>query len=279
VRYRGIVQKYLDPHFGRIRLAQLQPQQVKAYQDELSRRGVPAASSTLHRTILSGALKQAVTFGPLPRNVVSLVKPPRDDREAKGRMLTPVQARAQLDVVRGDRLESFYLLLLTAGLRHGEALGLRWADLELDGPGSGVVHVRQQLQWPNGEATLVPLKSRKGLRSVPLPRQTVLALRQRRVVQQRERHLVGEPGHAVGVVRTVPSRAAAPASLEGNKRLFLSSETALMRVGGGAEAGTRTLTGILPLRPERSASANSATPAGGAEYTGSYGIGGIGSVL
>ncbi len=30
VRYRGIVQKYLDPHFGRIRLAQLQPQQVKA---------------------------------------------------------------------------------------------------------------------------------------------------------------------------------------------------------------------------------------------------------
>jgi len=35
----------------------------------------------------------------------------------------------------------------------------------------------------------------------------------------------------------------------------------------GAEAGTRTLTGILPLRPERSASANSATPAGGAEYT------------
>src|SRR3982074_632600 len=37
----------------------------------------------------------------------------------------------------------------------------------------------------------------------------------------------------------------------------------------GAEAGTRTLTGILPLRPERSASANSATPAGGAEYTGS----------
>ena len=35
----------------------------------------------------------------------------------------------------------------------------------------------------------------------------------------------------------------------------------------GAEAGTRTLTGILPLRPERSASANSATSARRSEYT------------
>src|SRR5581483_10951428 len=31
--------------------------------------------------------------------------------------------------------------------------------------------------------------------------------------------------------------------------------------GTGAEAGTRTLTGVLPLRPERSASTNSATSA------------------
>ncbi len=36
----------------------------------------------------------------------------------------------------------------------------------------------------------------------------------------------------------------------------------------GAEAGTRTPTGVLPLRPERSASANSATSArGAAQYT------------
>ena len=99
VRYRGIVRMYLEPSFGRMRLAQLQPQHVKAYQDGLSRGGVPAASITLHRTILSGALKQAVTFGLLPRNVVSLVKPPRDDRESNGRMLTPEHARALLDVV------------------------------------------------------------------------------------------------------------------------------------------------------------------------------------
>jgi integrase len=194
VRYRGIVEKYLDPHFGRMRLAQLQPQQIKAYQDELSRGGVPAASITLHRTILSGALKQAVTFGIVPRNVVTLVKPPRDDREPKGRMLEPEQARSLLETVRADRLEAFYLVLLTAGLRRGEALGLRWADLQLDGPHGGLLHVRHQLQWPKGKPTLVPVKSRKGVRSIPLPSMTVLALRERQMAQQAERRSIGEDG-------------------------------------------------------------------------------------
>ena len=83
-------------------------------------------------------------------------------------------------------------MLLTAGLRRGEALGLRWADLELDGQNGGLLHVRQQLQWPHGKPTLVPVKSRKGVRSIPLPNLTVQALRERGVLQEAERRLVGE---------------------------------------------------------------------------------------
>ena len=181
----------MNPALGRLQLSQLQPQHVKSYQDDLSRRGFSASSITLQRTILGGALKQAVAFGLIPRNVVALVKPPREDKESKGRTLTPEQARALLDVVRGDRLEAFYLVLLTAGLRRGEALGLRWADLELSEHG-GMLHIRQQLQWPQGVPTLVPVKSRKGVRSVPLPSITVDVLRARREAQQFERALIGE---------------------------------------------------------------------------------------
>lgn len=192
IRYRGILKNYLGPELGRIKLAQLQPQQVQAYQGDLLRRGISAKTITLHRSLLGGAIKQAVTFGLLPRNVVSLVKPPREERETKGTMLPPEGARALLDVVRGDRLEAFYLVLLTAGLRRGEALGLRWADLEIDGPEGGMLHVRQQLQWPKGVPTLVPLKSRKSVRSIPLPGITVEALRVRRDLQRLERAFVGE---------------------------------------------------------------------------------------
>lgn len=192
VRYRGILRNYLQPRLGRLKLSVLQPQHVQSYQADLLKRGFSASSVTLHRTLLGGALKQAVAFGLIPRNVVPLVKPPREDKEARGRTLTPEQARALLNVIRGDRLEAFPLVLLTAGLRRGEALGLRWADLDLDGPNGPTLHVRQQLQWPDGKPTLVPLKSRKGLRSIPLPSITVEALRARRERQQIERAVVGE---------------------------------------------------------------------------------------
>jgi integrase len=192
VRYRGVVRNYLEPQLGRIRLSQLQPQHVKTYQDGLSRRGFSPSTITIHRTLLGGALKQAVAFGLIPRNVVSLVKPPKDSRESKGRTLTPEDARALLNAVQGDRLEALYMVLLTAGLRRGEALGLRWSDLELDGPNGAELRVRQQLQWPHGKPTLVAVKSRKGMRSIPLPQMTVQSLVDRRERQISEYQLIGE---------------------------------------------------------------------------------------
>jgi integrase len=159
---------------------------------ELLKRGFSASSLTLHRAVLGGALKQAVMFGVIPRNVVSLVKPPREDRQPRSRMLTPQQARALLDAIRGDRLEAFHLLLLTAGLRRGEALGLSWNDVDLDGPNGATVHVRHQLQWPGGKVTIVALKSRKAVRSIPLPSVTVDVLRTRKEQQGVERGLIGE---------------------------------------------------------------------------------------
>jgi integrase len=198
VRYRGILRNYLSPRLGKVKLAALQPQHFQSYQSDLLTRGFSASTITIHRALLGSALKEAVTFGLIQRNVVAMVKPPRENREATGRMLTPPEARRLLEVVTEDRLEAFYLVLLTAGLRRGEALGLRWADLELDGTNGPTLNVRQQLQWPGGRPTLVPVKSRKGARSIPLPSITVEALRRRRELQDSERSLVGSDNWRAG---------------------------------------------------------------------------------
>ena len=47
-------------------------------------------------------------------------------------VLTPHQVKHLLSVVRGDRYELVYVLGATLGLRIGEALGLRWEDVDLD---------------------------------------------------------------------------------------------------------------------------------------------------
>jgi integrase len=47
-------------------------------------------------------------------------------------MLSPEQARAFLDAAKGEQLGALYTVALSLGLRMGEALGLRWQDIDFE---------------------------------------------------------------------------------------------------------------------------------------------------
>jgi integrase len=85
----------------------------------------------IHRT-LSKALKQATDDGLIPRKAAASVKPPRP-RSEEMQPLSRDQAQTFLDTVRGDRMEALYVLAVTAGLRQGELLALKWEDVDLEG--------------------------------------------------------------------------------------------------------------------------------------------------
>ncbi|WP_169951414.1 site-specific integrase [Microbispora sp. H11081] len=71
-----------------------------------------------------------------------------------------------------------------AGLRRGEALGLRWDDVDLD---NGVLRVRQALQRQKGEGLkLVPLKTQRSRRTIRLPENLVKVLKEHRAEQAAE---------------------------------------------------------------------------------------------
>lgn len=42
------------------------------------------------------------------------------------------QAREFIGFIRGDRLEALWILMLTSGMRRGELIGLKWADVDVD---------------------------------------------------------------------------------------------------------------------------------------------------
>jgi integrase len=50
-----------------------------------------------------------------------------------GVALTQAQAAVLLGAVKGHRLEALYHLALALGLRRGELLDLRWANIDLNG--------------------------------------------------------------------------------------------------------------------------------------------------
>jgi integrase len=82
------------------------------------------------------------------QNVAELVDPPRAiSREIQP--LTPEQARCLLDSVAGQPLEGFVAVALGCGLRLGEALGLKWEDVNLT---AGTLQVRRALQRFGGDS-------------------------------------------------------------------------------------------------------------------------------
>jgi integrase len=88
---------------------------------------------------------------------------------------------------------------LFLGLRQGEILGLRWADVDLE---AGTLAVTQALQRVDGKLFLKAPKTEKSRRQLTLPASVVSALRAHRDRQAFERQAVGNHWKESGLVFT-----------------------------------------------------------------------------
>src|SRR5215211_4193069 len=180
-RYESLVRVRISPALGRIKLKNLTPAHVRSlYREKLESALAPRTVQYVHRT-LSMALKQAVSDGLIPRNAAGSVKPPQP-RTEEIRPLDREQTRAFLEAVSGDRLEALYVVAVTAGLRAGELLGLKWEDLDLE---AGTLHVRRTLSDARSGRIVEAPKSGKG-RRIRLTRKATEALRGHRKRQLEE---------------------------------------------------------------------------------------------
>ena len=130
-RYEQVVRNHLVPALGRLRLAKLGPRDVALWLRLQERDGVSARTRRYARAVLRAALNQALRWELVSRNAAALTAPPRY-RPREIQPLTPEQARMLLEAVIGHRLEALISVGLGLGLRLGEALGLRWIDVDSD---------------------------------------------------------------------------------------------------------------------------------------------------
>lgn len=134
--------------------------------------------------VLRNMLQSAVRDEVLARNVARLVQVETPHYEI-GQGLTVAQAKMLLEGVAGTRWHAIYGLALTLGLRRGELLGLRWADIDLE---SCQLTVRQSLVRAGGELRMQAPKTRKSVRTLPLPAfvgQLLRAHKERQAGEQR----------------------------------------------------------------------------------------------
>jgi integrase len=230
VDYENVAKRYWRPTLGHHRLDQITRQHVKevlarmsrpkakavkAQHPDWSEADVEAASGlglsprtvAQARAILRIALNAAVDDDLLAANVAAGKKlvPPQVQHEQQ--VLTEAQVVALLDGTREhDDLHALWAVLLTTGLRIGEALGLTWGDLELDGD-EPTLHVRRALVRPEHGAAWVleEPKTERSRRDVPLIPDTVTALLAHRDRQHVERLLAGAEYAPHGFVFASPT--------------------------------------------------------------------------
>jgi integrase len=196
--YEIQVRVHILPALGKLPLTELGPQHINSWLKQKRDAGLGQRTIQYMHAVLRMALNQAFKWSLVIRNVATLVDPPRV-RHLEVRSWTAEQARVFLESIHGHRFEHLYGVILALGLRRGEALALRWANIDLD---KRTLTVRGTLQRIGKTLVLGEPKTEKSKRTLKLPQMTVLALRAQRVKQLEARLLAGDRWQETGFVFT-----------------------------------------------------------------------------
>ncbi|MGW3095885.1 tyrosine-type recombinase/integrase [Streptomyces sp. NPDC001102] len=232
--YEGLTRLYIRPALGKKRLNRLSPADIRRFLMEFKTaclcclRGAdkerpeekrsccavgrccqrrPSARTVQYiHAVLRSALQQAMREELIARNVARIVETPTVTTK-EVRPLDAGEVRLLLKTARSHRLYALWLLLVSTGLRRGEALALTWADVDL---ANGQLRVRRNVQRIRRELLFGTPKTKRSIRTVSLPRACVRALTAHHEQQERERKIAGEkwkpvPGQPDGLIFTTPS--------------------------------------------------------------------------
>jgi integrase len=148
-------------------------------------------------TILHRAFRDAVRWNLLARNPSDLAAAPRarPAEQVRERTWTSAEVARFLQVTATSRHTALWRLLATTGMRRGEALGLKWADIDL---ANGRLSINRTLvqshDYAKGDTGLswgTP-KTARGRRSIALDPDTLAVLRSHRARQIEERFRAGD---------------------------------------------------------------------------------------
>lgn len=172
--YQDVIEGYIVPAVGRIRLVDLEAQDVARMVTGIMKAGRSAQTAKHAHKILRVALGEAERRGLVTRNVATLVKSPRVVRPALV-TLSGHDARRFLAETREHPRWPLYVLALTTGMRRGELLALCWQDVDLDAAELRVQHTIRQIS--RYRFVLDEPKTDRSRRTLPLTSLAVSALR------------------------------------------------------------------------------------------------------
>lgn len=160
--HRSKVNQYLIPHLGQIRVDRLEPRHIRTMYAAMREKGLSPATLSQTHAVLRRALEVAVRERKAVYNPAAQMDRPQQPK-VKREGLSLADARKVLSAAGDDPR---WFLALYLGLRQGEALALRWSDVDL---AEGVLHIERSLSVSNGQLVFDTPKTGRSTATLPLP--------------------------------------------------------------------------------------------------------------
>jgi integrase len=180
-QYSRLLHGYILPHFGGAPIAAIRPGEIARWVAAIIQSGKSPRTALLCFRLLHKILNDAVEDGLIRSNPAARVRPPKSPQKE----LNPWGPDEVATLIQGARrwnqpYGALFILLIGTGLRVGEALALRWRDVDL---ASRVVQVRRTVTLLKGRVHFHEPKTRHGIRDVALPEFAARALEDLRALR------------------------------------------------------------------------------------------------
>lgn len=205
---------HVMPHLAQYRMSTITPMQCRNVFSKMTEAGKSEATQIKVYQLMVSIFKVAEENGVIYKTPMTSTVKPDGYKSKKKVALTAAQSADLRAAVKGCDIEPFVVLVMNTGLRKGEALGLKWENVDLT---RRELHVRTELQFENNNRGIIvnSLKSPSAYRTIPFTEDVFRVLL--RLWAQQEGELVfhdrdGKPlshGQFRGMWKSVPKNIAA----------------------------------------------------------------------
>jgi integrase len=194
--YAGLTVGHVEPVIGHLALGQVKPSDITRVLLRMEQLGRAASTQRSAYAALRSAFDDAVIDGLLAASPVLRVKRPRATH-GEATSLEPEQVAQLLHGAEDLRYARVLRLVLGTGLRRGEALALRWADVRLD---RRELSIKGSLTRRGSELVISDAKTQRSRRVVSLSPAMIRLISEHRAEQAAERLQAGNLWKDTGFV-------------------------------------------------------------------------------
>jgi integrase len=168
--YLSVIKNHINPAIGKIKASELTTKTVENLFRNMHANGFGAGTIRITRAALSAAYNDAVRLGDLVRNPVRNTKMPNITAKTTKPLPRADWEKVYLEAMKNPRTHARIEVAGMLGLRPGEALGLKWSDLNVE---DCTLLVERQVQRAKGKGLVLKEVKQKTIRTLKISQTTV----------------------------------------------------------------------------------------------------------